>query len=104
MCHEIELDGPVLQTLILLVSEVVSNAVLHSAAPPDEDVGFSAAVYDGTVRVTVTDGGDGFVPCARDPKRIEGGYGLYLLEKAAARWGVEGGAATSVWFELDFVD
>jgi hypothetical protein len=50
--------------------------------------------------VSVTDAGEGFVPSRRDPARVEGGYGLYLLEKAASRWGVDAGSPTTVWFEL----
>jgi anti-sigma regulatory factor (Ser/Thr protein kinase) len=50
--------------------------------------------------VSVTDAGDGFTPGRRDPERVEGGYGLFLLEKAASRWGVEASSPTTVWFEL----
>jgi anti-sigma regulatory factor (Ser/Thr protein kinase) len=101
LCHELELGGRVQQTVVLLVSEVVSNAVLHSAGPSDAPIELTAAVAEETIRVTVTDAGEGFTPCERDPRRIEGGYGLFLVERAASRWGVEEGSPTSVWFELD---
>jgi anti-sigma regulatory factor (Ser/Thr protein kinase) len=93
-------DAATLETLTLLVSEVVSNAVLHSDAPPASAIVLCARVLDhGRVRVEVTDRGSGFTPVARDPDR-NGGYGLYLLDKQATRWGVERDGGTRVWFEL----
>jgi anti-sigma regulatory factor (Ser/Thr protein kinase) len=98
---DLDLDPRLRQTLLLLVSEVVSNAVLHSSAAADAEIRLEAAVRDDAVRITVTDGGEGFVPGPRDPNRIEGGYGLFLVAKAASRWEVQPGAPTRVWFELD---
>lgn len=95
------IDGSLGQTIVLLVSEVVSNAVRHSAAPADAAIALEAMVTDQRVRIAVTDAGEGFTPRPRDPSRIGEGYGLYLLEKAASSWGVEGDGATTVWFELE---
>ena len=93
-------DGSLGQTIVLLVSEVVSNAVRHSSAPPDSAIALQAVVSEEAVRIAVTDGGAGFTPRPRDPERIGEGYGLFLLEKAASSWGVERGCGTTVWFEL----
>ena len=93
-------DGSLGQTIVLLVSEVVSNAVRHSSASPDSAIALQAVVSEQAVRVAVTDAGAGFTPRPRDPERIGEGYGLYLLEKAASSWGVERGGGTTVWFEL----
>lgn len=101
MCRDLELAGQACQTLVLLVSEVVSNAVLHSSGPSDASISLTADARVDAVRVTVTDDGEGFVPGPRDPERVEGGYGLYLVEKAASRWAVVPGAPTRVWFEID---
>ncbi|HWG08003.1 MAG TPA: ATP-binding protein [Solirubrobacteraceae bacterium] len=98
--RQLELDPSLCQSLILLVSEVVSNAVRHSPAHPDEPVGLLASFGERTIRVTVTDAGHGFTPRPRDPERTHDGYGLYLLEKVADRWGVESREDTKVWFEL----
>ena len=100
LAAELELSGQVAHTLVLLVSEVVSNAVLHSTGPEDAPIGVSAAADEEVVRVTVTDAGEGFVPTERDPERVDGGYGLYLVAKAASSWGVEPGPPTGVWFEM----
>jgi anti-sigma regulatory factor (Ser/Thr protein kinase) len=99
-CRELQLDGSLCQSLILLVSEVVSNAVRHSEADPSEPIGMRATFGERTIRVTVVDAGRGFTPRPRDPERTSGGYGLYLLEKVSERWGVESRGGTTVWFEL----
>jgi anti-sigma regulatory factor (Ser/Thr protein kinase) len=100
LCNELRLDGTVRQTIVLLVSEVVSNAVLHSSGPADANVTVRAAATPDAVRVEVIDAGEGFTPAERDPTRIDGGYGLFLLEKSASRWGVESTRPTTVWFEV----
>jgi anti-sigma regulatory factor (Ser/Thr protein kinase) len=89
-----------LQMLVLLVSEVVSNAVLHSKAPNDAAISLRATLEGEAIRVSVSDAGEGFTPKRRDPGRITDGYGLFLLDKIASRWGVDAKGATSVWFEL----
>lgn len=99
-CRELELGGSLCQSLILLVSEVVSNAVRHSDGDPQAPIELVASFGEQTIRVTVTDGGTGFTPRPRDPARTHDGYGLYLLEKVATRWDVESRGDTKVWFEL----
>ncbi|HWF35964.1 MAG TPA: ATP-binding protein [Solirubrobacteraceae bacterium] len=90
-----------LATLLLLVSEVVTNAVIHSQATAEAEILFAARVTDGgALRVEVTDAGEGFTPRARDPNHPGGGYGLYLVEQEALCWGVDRPGGTRVWFEL----
>jgi anti-sigma regulatory factor (Ser/Thr protein kinase) len=100
LCDDLQLDASIRQTLLLLISEVVSNAVLHSTGPADAGITVAATVTPDAVQVAVTDPGEGFTPAERDPARMDGGYGLYLLEKAARRWGVDATGPTRVWFEL----
>ncbi len=97
---ELGVDGSFGQTVVLLVSEVVSNAVRHSSAPEHVPISLDALVTEVAVRVAVTDAGEGFTPRPRDPERVGDGYGLYLLEKASSSWGVEADEGTTVWFEL----
>jgi anti-sigma regulatory factor (Ser/Thr protein kinase) len=99
-CDALGIDGSLAQSVILLVSEVVSNAVRHSSADPKQPVELIATFGEKAIRVTVTDAGSGFTPQPRDPARTHDGYGLYLLEKVAARWGVESRGDTKVWFEM----
>lgn len=96
-----ELAASELGTLTLLVSELVSNAVLHSDAPPASGIVLRAhLLHDDAVRVEVIDCGSGFTATPRDPERPHGGYGLYLVEQQATRWGVDREGGTRVWFEL----
>jgi anti-sigma regulatory factor (Ser/Thr protein kinase) len=99
-CEGLGLSMSVCETLILLVSEVVSNAVIHPNAPPDTPIVLTTSITDDTVRVTVTDTGDGFVPQPRKPDVTQGGYGLHIVGKTARRWGVDRLGGTRVWFEL----
>jgi anti-sigma regulatory factor (Ser/Thr protein kinase) len=99
-CERLDIDGSLAQSLILLVSEVVSNAVRHSSADPAAPVELLATFTRRAIRVTVTDAGEGFTPRPRDPASEHDGYGLYLLEKVSASWGVESRGDTKVWFEL----
>jgi anti-sigma regulatory factor (Ser/Thr protein kinase) len=95
-----ELDEPTLESLRLLVTELVSNAVRHAGS---RTVDLMVLVTRPSVRVEVTDRGPGFDPAARGVKRDrEGGWGLFLVERLADRWGVAGAdPGTRVWFELE---
>ena len=95
-----DLEAATLATLTLLVSEVVTDAVIHPDVEPPCGIRLSARIADNRIRVEVTDEGDGFEPRPRDPTRSDRGYGLYLLEQQAAAWGVEQGSRNTVWFEL----
>jgi anti-sigma regulatory factor (Ser/Thr protein kinase) len=97
--NDLDISPSEQHTLILLVSEVVSNAVQHSPGPAGAPVLLAATVGEEIVHIAVTDAGRGFTPRRQDP-RADGGYGLYLLDKAAGRWGVEEVGGTRVWFEL----
>jgi anti-sigma regulatory factor (Ser/Thr protein kinase) len=99
-CEGLALSRSLRHTLILLVSEIVSNALLHSSAPADAPILLTTSITDEAIRVTVTDTGDGFTPVSRKPEATRGGYGLYLVDKAARRWGVDRVGGTRVWFEL----
>jgi anti-sigma regulatory factor (Ser/Thr protein kinase) len=86
------------ETLKLLVSEVVTNAVRHGGSDGPVELHMS---WNSEIRVAVQDSGDGFSPAPRvggpgDP----GGFGLYLVGQLADRWGVETDDGTTVWFVL----
>ena len=99
-CAPLAISSARTQALVLLVSELVSNAVLHAKAPVESPITLLARLGAGSVHVSVSDAGEGFVPRPRDPARLSDGYGLFLLDKIASRWGVEQSGSTSVWFEL----
>jgi anti-sigma regulatory factor (Ser/Thr protein kinase) len=86
--------------LSLLVSELVANSYRHSGASRDV-IGVEVTIGPDRVRGEVIDEGDGF-PAAPVPaeRRGDGGWGLYIVDKLAARWGVQAGPPTRVWFEI----
>ena len=95
--------GPaVLPDLRLLVSEVVTNAVRHSGASGTARVLLLAEDGVGCVRIEVHDEGSGFEAPAHPGPRPEGtsGWGLFLVQKLARRWGTEPAPDAHVWFEL----
>jgi anti-sigma regulatory factor (Ser/Thr protein kinase) len=94
-----DLDPPLAETLRLLVTELVSNAVRHTAA---ETVSLKVLVGRAVVFTEVKDSGPGFDPAESGaPHSNHTGWGLFLVERLADRWGVaEEHAATKVWFEL----
>ena len=99
-CRGREWGPGAIATITLLVSEIVTNAVIHPDLDPPGTIGFSARCGEEVVRVEVSDRGRGFAPQPRDPDQLEGGYGLYLLEKEAECWGIESTPHTTVWFEV----
>jgi anti-sigma regulatory factor (Ser/Thr protein kinase) len=99
-CENRDVPEPVLATVKLLVSEVVTNAVTHPDVEPPANVRLVARLDRGVIRVEVTDGGSGFDPGPRDPSRSGSGFGLFLVDKEAIRWGVDEIGGTRVWFEV----
>lgn len=81
----------------LLVSELVTNAVLHGQG----DIRVRADVNEDRVLVEVMDDGQGFEHDLRSHDfDTVGGRGLMIVEAEASRWGVHEGT-THVWFELE---
>jgi anti-sigma regulatory factor (Ser/Thr protein kinase) len=102
-CATLDMQPVQCDTVRLLVSEVVTNAVVHSQAPNRDSIKLAASLSDGSVTVTVADAGTGAAPLPRVPDPLKGGYGLFLLEQEATDWGVDRGAeGTRVWFTLAF--
>lgn len=87
-------------TVLLLVSELVTNAVIHPDSDPSAKIRLNTTRSDQCLRVEVIDQGNGFKPEPRDSSKLEGGYGLYLLDQQAASWGVQQHDGNKVWFEL----
>lgn len=95
-------DARFCETVVLLVSELVSNAVQHGGPHgPDATVGVEVELQQDRVRVEVTDAGSG------DPRLSNGaidgpsGRGLLLVDALASSWGCDRQrSGKSVWFEL----
>jgi anti-sigma regulatory factor (Ser/Thr protein kinase) len=95
------LDEEKLNDMRLLLSELVTNSVRHGGKQR-HPIKLLVSVTEWGVRVDVVDSGQGF---DATPKEIQphddGGWGLFLLDQLADRWGVSEDGTTNVWFELD---
>jgi len=94
-----DLDPPLMETLRLLVTELVTNSVRHTAA---DSVTLKVAVGRTAVLTEVADTGPGFDPeCVERAGDENTGWGLLLVERLAQSWGVKhDGPSKRVWFEL----
>jgi DNA-binding NarL/FixJ family response regulator len=100
-------EGALQDTVTLLVSELVANAVVHAGSPVDVLV----QLTDEVARVEVTDASD-TVPVAEwpgaaadddpDPDAETSGRGLAIVDAMAQRWGAQtrAGGGKTVWFEV----
>jgi anti-sigma regulatory factor (Ser/Thr protein kinase) len=85
----------------LLVSELVTNSVRHAGLGPDELIRVTAD-WSGTRLKVAVRAGRGVLPAAvsgsiRPHPGAESGWGLFLVNRLASRWGT---AAGTYWFEL----
>lgn len=96
------MDEERLDEVRLLVSELVTNSVRHSGMGDREWIGLRVDHSPRMLRVEVTDKGPGFEAGQPLPSMYQdSGWGLYLVEQIADRWGVKQEEGTCVWFELD---
>lgn len=94
-------DPEAIETTSLLVSELVTNSLRHGQAVLNASVVLRIVQKGPVIRVEVNDWGQGFEYRRRcEALDQAGGWGLYLVERLAARWGVERGSPNLVWFEL----
>ena len=98
----LSLPSPLADETQLLVTELVTNSVRHAGLGPDERIQLTA-VWSGTwLRVHVRDRGRSRLAGAgagsiRPAPGAESGWGLYLVDRLASRWG---SSADGYWFEL----
>ena len=93
----------VLETALLLVSELVGNSVRHSGVPEGEDVVVRVHLWRDDFRLEVEDPGRDGVIAPRSPDMLRGGgMGLHLVHALSERWGVVRAAEgpTCVWAQL----
>ena len=90
-------DDRTVADLGLLVSELVTNSVVHGGGASWVRV---EVVVGEHVRAEVIDSGHGLVFHPHHTIEPRGGFGLYLVQRIAESWGMSVGAATRVWFSL----
>lgn len=95
------LEPPVVDNMRLLVSELVTNCVVHGGASDDVVIRVRARVREGCVHAEVCHDGPSFQAPSADPDLgTPGGLGLFLVEQMATAWGIAGDRETCVWFDL----
>ncbi|MFL5863880.1 MAG: ATP-binding protein [Solirubrobacteraceae bacterium] len=96
-----ELDdlGWIAGDVMLVASELVTNAVLHSGCLPDHDIQVTARQGSDGITVSVRDPGvsgmDARTAPPADPHA--GGWGLRVVEQLADSWGQERSDGYHVW-------
>ncbi|MEU9277621.1 ATP-binding protein [Streptomyces sp. NPDC048342] len=88
------------EDVLLVVSELVTNACLHAEGPDELFLACDKKV----IRVEVSDRGTG-QPAPRTPHRAgrPGGHGMFIVQRLCLDWGVvrtAGAAGKTVWAEL----
>jgi anti-sigma regulatory factor (Ser/Thr protein kinase) len=98
-------SATVLDDVKLMVSELVTNGIVHGSTERDVPMMLDLLVT-GEIRCRVLDHGEGFGARARHgaPGGCRhdgaGGWGLQVVEQLADRWGIQRSSQrTEVWFE-----
>ena len=94
---------PCADEAVLLCSELVTNAVLHSeSGRPGGTVTVVVLGLPGAVRVEVVDNGSArSTPVVKAEVYEPHGHGLFLVEQLAENWGyTRDEVGTTVWFRL----
>jgi anti-sigma regulatory factor (Ser/Thr protein kinase) len=86
----------------LVISELVSNAILHAYPLPGERLKVAWAMDDGLLEVAVSDGGGATMPQAGHPTPSSvSGRGLAIVSHLCQNWGVRTEeAGLTVWAVL----
>jgi anti-sigma regulatory factor (Ser/Thr protein kinase) len=92
-------DDPAAETVMLLVSELVTNAIVHSqSGAPGGTVTVALCPVSAGVLVQVRDDGGPSEPCLAEIGNdgAEHGYGLLLVDALADSWGTISGPDSRV--------
>ena len=95
-------EHPATDAAVLCLSELVSNAILHSnSRRPGGTFTVRATIRMGLLRAEVEDGGGRWRPRRRRPGQH--GRGLAIVGALATSWAVIGSGCgpRTVWFEMD---
>jgi anti-sigma regulatory factor (Ser/Thr protein kinase) len=99
---KLDLPLPMAFDAQVAVSELVTNSVRHAGLAPDDLIRITAHWSGTRLRVHVRDRRPGPHPTKvsgsiRPAPGAESGWGLYLVDRLASRWGT---SASGYWFEL----
>jgi two-component sensor histidine kinase len=89
------------QDAALVVSELVTNSVLHAELDADDTVLVELALDEDQLAITVTDPGSGVPRLLRRDPGTSHGFGLRLVNDISTSWGVRRKAESlQVWCEF----
>jgi two-component sensor histidine kinase len=88
-------------TVELLVAELVTASVKRAIRDGREAIDVALRAEHGVVRIEVSDRARRRRPEVPEVPDEATGFGFYLVDKLADRWGVTGGRSPGLWFELD---
>jgi anti-sigma regulatory factor (Ser/Thr protein kinase) len=99
LCSEAHLAEEACDVALLLVTELVSNAVQHAGAAPVLDV----QIFGDAIRIAVRDPSPTLPePAGAPDDLVERGRGLLLVDSLAQNWGAEpGSVGKTVWCEVE---
>ena len=88
------LPSSVIENALIVVTELVTNAILHAQPVRSGDVppavGLQWTVIDDRIMINVTDGGGPERPRLRQPSSADDdGRGLSIVDAVALEWGVD---------------
>ena len=92
----------------LLTNELVTNSIRHAGLGPDDFIEVTAAWSGAVLRVIVRDRESGGPPSEIVAGSIhpspggQSGWGLYLVDRLATRWGTNFEGSAGFWFELEY--
>jgi anti-sigma regulatory factor (Ser/Thr protein kinase) len=95
------------EVLALLVSELVTNAVLHAGIDGVDPIHVDLTTGSASVRLSVRDRGDGFASESLGPPGplAPGGRGLLIVDALSEAWGVDRGPdGCTVWCKVPIDD
>lgn len=91
-----------LQSLRLVVTELITNSIRHAGIDERAVIALSLRLDDGLLHCAVSDPGPGFEKpdVVRPHQDRAGGFGLVILESISSTWGVTRDELFRVWFEV----
>ncbi len=94
--------APLLDDVLLVASELTTNAIRHSGASPGSEIELRAELCTDAILIEVIDEGRSDSTPALRPTdtSLPGGFGLPVVAALARRWGSERRNGMRVWAEL----
>jgi two-component sensor histidine kinase len=98
--RQLSIDEETRRNLELIVSELVTNSVVHGETATNRTLLLKLRCEPAAVSGEVCDYGGGFEWEPHEPELGEpGGLGLMVVDHLAERWGVRRNGGVCVWFE-----